>query len=205
MVSRKSALNIHQKDWCWSWSFNTLATWCEELPHWKRPWCWEGWKAGGDRDDSGWDGLMASPTQWTWVWVTSGSWWWTGRPGVLQSMGSQRVRHDWATELSWIFKRCMCVCGFILSVPDSEQKFFLVLSLVKSSMLYFFFKAIKQVSLASDIGEWNHWYYNAIFKIDNQQAHSVWHRELCSIFCNNLNRKKIWKRIHTCICITESL
>ena len=53
---------------------------------------------GGRR---GWDGWMASPTQWTWVWVNSRSWWWTGRPGVLQSMGSQRVRHNWATELNW--------------------------------------------------------------------------------------------------------
>ena len=56
-------------------------------------------KKGGEGDDRGWDGWMASPTQWTWVWVNSGSWWWTGRPGVLQSMGSQRVGHDWATEL----------------------------------------------------------------------------------------------------------
>jgi len=58
----------------------------------KRPWCWERLKAGGEGDDRGWDGWMASPTQWTWVWVNSRSWWWTGRPGVLQSMGSQRVR-----------------------------------------------------------------------------------------------------------------
>ena len=65
----------------------------------KRPWCWERLKAGGG-DDRGWDGWMTSPTQWTWVQVNSGSWWWTGRPGVLQSMGSQRVRHDWATELN---------------------------------------------------------------------------------------------------------
>ena len=70
---------------------NTLATWCEELTHLKRPWCWERLKAGGEGDDRGWDGWMASPTQWTGVRVNSGSWWWTGRPGVLQSMGSQRV------------------------------------------------------------------------------------------------------------------
>ena len=57
--------------------------------------------AGGEGDDRGWDGWMASPTPWTWVWVDSGSWWWTGRPGVLQFMGSQRVGHDWATELNW--------------------------------------------------------------------------------------------------------
>ena len=68
---------------------------------WKRPWYWERLKVGGEGDNRGWDGWMASPTQWTWVWVNSGSWWWTGRPSVLQSMGSQRVGHDWATELNW--------------------------------------------------------------------------------------------------------
>ena len=87
----------------WSWNSNTWATWCEELTHWKRPWCWEGLGAGGEGDYRGWDGGMASPTRWTWVWLNSGSWWWTGRPGVLNSMGLQRVRHDWVTELNWIF------------------------------------------------------------------------------------------------------
>ena len=90
----------HWKDWCWSWNSNTLATWCKELTHWKRPWCWERLRAGGE-GDRGWDGWMASLTQWTWVWVDSGSWWWTGRPGVLRFMGSQRVGHDWAIELNW--------------------------------------------------------------------------------------------------------
>ena len=66
----------------------------------EKPWCWEGLGAGGEGDDRGWDGWMASPTRWIWVWVNSGSWWWTGRPGVLQFMGSQRVGHDWATELN---------------------------------------------------------------------------------------------------------
>ena len=80
---------------------NTLATWCEELTHLKRPWCWEKLKVRGEGDDRGWDGWMASPTQWMWVWVNSRSWWWTGRPGMLQSIGSQRVGHDWATELNW--------------------------------------------------------------------------------------------------------
>ena len=93
--SGKSALNTHWKDWCWS--SNTLATWCEELTHWKRPWCWERLRAGGETGDRGWDGWMASPTQWTWVWVGSGSWWWTGRPGMLWLMGSQRARHDSTT------------------------------------------------------------------------------------------------------------
>ena len=73
----------------------------EELTHWKRLWCWEGLGAGGEGDERGWDGWMASRTRWTWVWVNSGSWWWTGRPGVLQFMGLQRVGHDWVTELNW--------------------------------------------------------------------------------------------------------
>ena len=95
---RKSVLNIHWKDWCWSWSSNTLATWREELTQWKRPWCWERLKAGGDGDDRRWDGGMASLTQRTWVWASSRSWWKTGKPGMLQSMESQRVGHDWATQ-----------------------------------------------------------------------------------------------------------
>ena len=81
---------------------NTLATSCEELTHWRRLWCWEGLGAGGEGDDRGWDGWMASPTWWTWIWVNSRSWWWTGRPGMLQFMGSQRVGHDWVTELNWM-------------------------------------------------------------------------------------------------------
>ena len=85
---------------------NTLVTLCEELTDWKRLWCWEGLGAGGKGDDRGWDGWMASPTRWTWVWVNSGSWWWIGRPGVLRFMGSQRVIHNWATELNWTEDTC---------------------------------------------------------------------------------------------------
>ena len=96
----RSVLGVHWKDWCWSWNSNTLATWCEELTHLKRPWCWERLMGGGEGDDRGWDGWMASSTQWTWVWVDSGSWWWTGRPGVLWLMGCQSRTQlsDW-TEL----------------------------------------------------------------------------------------------------------
>ena len=65
------------------------------------PGCWERLKMGGEGDNRGWDGWMASPTWWTWIWVNSGSWWWTGRPGMLQSTGSQRVKHDWVIELNW--------------------------------------------------------------------------------------------------------
>ena len=99
----RSVLGVHWKDWCWSWNSNTLAIWCEELTHWKRPWCWEGLGAGREGDDRGWDGWMASPTWWTWVWVNSKSWWWTGRPGVLQFMGLQSWTRlsDW-TELNWL-------------------------------------------------------------------------------------------------------
>ena len=97
---RKSVLNIYWKDWCWSWNSNTLATWWEEPTHWKRPWCWERLKEARKGDDRGWAGWMASLTGWTWVWVGSGSWWWTGKPGMLTSVGSQRVGHDSATELT---------------------------------------------------------------------------------------------------------
>ena len=68
---------------------------------WKDPWCWERLRAGREGDNRGWDGWMASPTRWTWVWINSRSWWWTGRPIVLWSMGSQRVRHNWVTKLNW--------------------------------------------------------------------------------------------------------
>ena len=94
-------MGVHWKNWCWSWNSNTLAMGCEELTHLKRPWCWERLRAGGEGDDQRWDGWMVSPTQWSWVGVNSRSWRWTGRPGVLQSMGWQRVGHDWATEPNW--------------------------------------------------------------------------------------------------------
>ena len=74
-----------------------------------------GIEAGGEEDDGGWDGWMASLTQWTWVWVESGSWWWTGRPGVLQFMGSQRVGHDWGTELNLLSELC-------LSSPSHKER-----------------------------------------------------------------------------------
>ena len=83
-------------------------------PHWKRPWCWERLRAGGEGDDRGWDSWMASLTQWTWVWVNFRNWWWIGRPGVLQFMGSQRVGHDWATELN-----CIHTFPFLLSLPST--------------------------------------------------------------------------------------
>ena len=100
-ILKEISPNIHWKDWCWSWSCNTLAMWYEEPTHLKRPWFWERLKVGGEGDSRGWDGWMASQTQWTWVWVNSGSWWMTGSPEVLRHRGSQTVRHNWATELQW--------------------------------------------------------------------------------------------------------
>ena len=112
---RKLVLNIHWKDWCWSWSSNILATKCKEPTHWKRPWCWERLKAGGEGDNRGRDGWMASPIQWTWIWANSGRWWKTRKPGVLQSMGSQRVRQDWVIylpqDLFWELLRCYTDSG----------------------------------------------------------------------------------------------
>ena len=97
---------------CWneSWNSNTFATWCEELTHWKRPWCWERLKAGGEGDDRGRDDWTASPTRWTWVWTSFRSWWWTGKPGVPQSMGSPRIRHDWVTALKWLITESVSKC-----------------------------------------------------------------------------------------------
>ena len=95
----RSVLGVHWKDWCWSWNSNTLATSCEELTHWKRPWCWEGLRAGGEGDDRGWDGWMASPTRWTWVWVNlmNREAWRAAIHGVAKS---RTWLSDW-TELNW--------------------------------------------------------------------------------------------------------
>ena len=95
---------------------STLATWGKELTHLKRPWCWERLGAGGEGDDRGWEGWMASPTRWTWVGVNSRSWWWTGRPCMLQFMGSKRVGHNWATELNWT-EEVMYVLLILLPCP----------------------------------------------------------------------------------------
>ena len=122
-----SHLNIHWKDWCWSWSCNTLVTWCDESTHWKRPWCWETLKAGGKGDGRGWDGWMAPSTQRTWVWAKSGRQWRTGKPGMLPSTGSQRIEHDWVAERrqfhTWTphgFHGHLITFG--MSLPSSQKK-----------------------------------------------------------------------------------
>ena len=118
---RKSVLTIHWKNWCWSWNLNTLVTWCKELTQLKRPWCWERMKAEGERDDRGWGGWMASVTLWTNDWLSSRSWWLTGGPGMLQSMGLQRVGHNWVTILHWIY--CCTECPPHCSQPRPTHPF----------------------------------------------------------------------------------
>ena len=120
---RKSVLNIHWKDWCWIWNSNTLATWCEELTYLKRPWFWERLKAGGEGNYRGWDVWMGSLTQWTWVWVNSWCWWQTGRPGVLQFIGSQKVGYDWVTELNWGFLFSQFK-GMLFALMHRSQRYF---------------------------------------------------------------------------------
>ena len=88
---KRSALGVHWKDWCWA---ETPVLWPPDAKSWligKTSWFWEGLGTGGDGDDREWDGWMALPIRWAWVWVNSGSWWWTGRPSMLWFMGSQRV------------------------------------------------------------------------------------------------------------------
>ena len=140
---RRWVLGIHWKDWCWSWNSNTLARSCEELTHWKRPWCWERLRVRGEGDNRGWDGWMASPTRWAWVWVNSGSLWWTGRPGVLRFTGSQRVRQDWVTELNWTYRQ------LLFKTHDKIMtKFFALLSIFRSlfcTVLWVYFYFISQL------------------------------------------------------------
>ena len=104
----------------------------EALTYWQRPWCWERMKMG-EGDDRGWDGWMASLTWWTWVWVSFRSWWWTGKPGVLKSMGLQRVGHNWVTELNWFWysqstKKCCDI--FELHVSMERIQYMNLFSLV---------------------------------------------------------------------------
>ena len=111
----------------------SLATSCEELTHWKRLWCLKGLGAGGEGDDRRWDGWMASPTQWTWVWMNSRSWWWIGRPGVLQFMGLQRVGHDcdW-TELNLSSSFILTFNNSMTWTDNSSTKTFSCCSVAKS-------------------------------------------------------------------------
>ena len=120
-ILKEISPGVHWKDWCWSWNSNAFATWCKELALLRRPWCWERLRAEGEGDKRGWNGWMASPTQWTWVWVNSRSWWWTGRPGMPWFMGSQWVGHDWVTELNKVlcFGLLLTMMGYSISSKGS--------------------------------------------------------------------------------------
>ena len=97
---RERGKHVQEPLLCFPWGrTHTLAPWCDELTHLKRPWCWERLRAWGEGDDRGWDDWMTSPTQWTWVWVNFGSWWWTGRPGVLCSCSQKES--DMTERLNW--------------------------------------------------------------------------------------------------------
>ena len=116
---------------------------------WKRPWFWERLKAGGEGDDRGWDGWMASPTQRTWIWVNSSSWWWTGRPGGLQSMGSQRVRHDWATELNWCYTSFICTLFTHVNILGHIMSLCVSLSALSKTWVSY-----QSYQFCLDIGNW---------------------------------------------------
>ena len=102
---RKPVVNIHWRNWYWSWNSSTLVTWCEELTHVKRPWCWERLKVGGEGDDRGWDGWMASPTQWTWVWASFERWWRIGKPVCCSPWGCKES--DMIEQLNNNNKYCL--------------------------------------------------------------------------------------------------
>ena len=118
---RKSVLNIHWKDWCWSWNSNTLATWREELTQ-RRPWCWKDWrqKEKGMTEDE-----MASLSQWTWVWVNSGSWWWTEKPGLQQSMGHKDLdTTEWLNGLTALYTNLLLNHELVNKGSFSDSFFF---------------------------------------------------------------------------------
>ena len=108
---------------------NPLATWCEELTHLKRPWCWERVKVGGEGDHRGLDHWIASPTQWTWVWVNSRSWWWTGKLACCSPWCCKQLRlSDW-TKWRWPYFICVCVSPFmsqLLSMTKKRNLYFIV-------------------------------------------------------------------------------
>ena len=186
--------------------------WCEELTHLKKPWCWERLRAGGEGVDRGWDGWMASLTQWTWVWVNSGSWQWTGRPGVLQFMGSQRVRHNWATELNWIdldnVKNKLLLVKFMacswLCLMHSQYKVWKTCEKTEIFTGYPFhtFVPLSWMWIKKPVWDW--YVHSAVFKMDNHQGPTVQHRELCSMLGSSLNESGVAGRMDIGIWMAES-
>ena len=137
---RKWTLNTLRKDWCWDWCWNwsssTLATWCKQLTHWKRPWCWERLKAE-EEGERGWDGWMALLIQWTWAWANSGRCWGTWEPGVQKSMGSQRVGHNLVTEQQQMFNTYLDHL-YLLFINFLHKKKYIYIMQVYCTWLFFY-------------------------------------------------------------------
>ena len=148
-------------------------TWCGELTHLQRPWCWERLRAGVEGDNRGWDGWIASPTQWTWVWVDFGNWWWTGRPGLLWFMGLQIVGHDWVTELNWIFLKRSLAFPIILFSSiflhwSLRKTFFSLLAILWNSAFKWVYLCFSPLPLAS-------LFYSAILKASSDNSFAFLH------------------------------
>ena len=126
---------------------NTLATWCKELTHLKRPWYWERVKVG-EGDDKGWDSWRASPTQWIWVWVNSRSWWWIGRPGVPRSMGSKS--QTWLSSWTELNVSLYLVIFFALKFTFIWQTF--ICHIWFSFWFWYFFVLLKIVLFLAALG-----------------------------------------------------
>ena len=154
--------------WCWSWSSNILATW---WAYWKRPWCWGKLRGGGEGGDKGWDGWMVSQTQWTWVWGGSASWWWTGKHVALQSMESQRVEHDWATEQHSVKKVLFQINGGMIINYNGKW-----LAIWKNMRLYasINYRWIREVNAEKQIIDvleenmWDHVYKLGVVKVSRK-------------------------------------
>ena len=146
---------------------------CEELTHWKRPWCWERLKEGGEGDDRGWDGWMASPTWCTWVWVNSGSWWWTGRPGVLWFMG--RKESDTTEWLNWTEYSTLGFPGgsLLKKLPPNVESFYILVDCTEITC--------ESYSLLFEMPPWGDWICILIFffflKQRRQKAPNAQYRE----------------------------
>ena len=145
--SRKSVLNIHWKDWCWSWKLQYFGHLTWRTDSLEKTLMLGKMKAGREEVNRGWDGWIASPTGWTWVWVSSRSWWWRGKPGMLQSMGSQRVGHDWATELNWMTHSHMVSRKWLQEYYESS----LLTSLTLRNVFKSYFVYIKLIHCFPDV------------------------------------------------------
>ena len=137
------------EDWCWSWSSNTLATWWKEPTHWKKSWCWERLRVRGEGGNRGWDGWMASLTQWTWVSANSKRHWRTGKSGVLQFMGSQRLGHNLVTE-----EQQECIATNLYFLPFWIFIYLLIFGCAGSSLLHRFFSTCTKQGLRSSCSAW---------------------------------------------------